>query len=131
MPRIEGPRVPYRPKPGNGAARSAPQSTAEAAPKTPALRFDPDPLGVDASTLEAVANIAADDPQRDRKVLRCFVERRLVQELVPRAMAGAALNALVEETLARMDADDALRKEMAQAVEVLRALAAQRRTGQP
>jgi hypothetical protein len=127
MARIEGPR------PRAGKAKLARTGARPAGQGGQPARRDligqppivlADPSSVDPAILKDVASIATDDPQREHKVLRCFVEHVLRQGLGSHEDDGARFGSLVDETMARMGADAGLRHDLLQAVATLSEMSA-------
>jgi hypothetical protein len=127
MSRIEGSRYSAT-KNGfrRGAAARKSDASTLALPRGqgehPAMASDQGNL--DAALIKGVEDIAPNDPQRDHKVRRYIVEHFLRKGLGVEQSGSTAFGSLVEETMARMDADEGLRQDMARAVALLLASSA-------
>jgi hypothetical protein len=114
-------------------ARGGKRSTASTSPNATvgrgASRTAPD--GGDASPAEIgdaalrqmvalrVSALAPDDPQRQRKAFRVFLESVLLQAFGTKRLAGSHLDQLVEVVLERMDGEPELHAALREAGELL------------
>lgn len=62
--------------------------------------------------IQAVRGIRPDDPQRERKAFRLFLEVRLLDDLGRELMADPGFSGFVDEVMARMEADPQLRSSI-------------------
>lgn len=127
MSRIEGSRYSANKnsfKRGTGARKSGPSMLAPPRGQGEHQALASEQGKLDAALAKAVEDIAPNDPQRDHKVRRYIVEHFLRKGLGVEQSGSTAFGSLVEETMARMDADEGLRQDMARAVALLLASSA-------
>ena len=77
------------------------------------------PSCIDASVIEAVQRLAADDPERPAKAFKLFLAHTLKAQLAQHALSPAALQSLADTTWERMSEDPQLREDIARAQEAL------------
>jgi len=127
MTRVGASRVPT-PKPKRDSSVTARRENKAPSNLPSNQRLDAGRLGsapVDQAVIALVKEIASDDPQRRKKAFQCFLGHAIRKNLMATQIDGKAFSALVENTMAQMEADAELNQEMIQATDVLIALADQ------